>query len=256
MAIEISASSGNTIGGTASGEGNTIAFNTDDGVDVIVGQRAIRSSPIRSSPTACSASRWTARPTTPSLAPTVTAALPDTALASTEIDGTYTGAGRAPTYLIQFFSTPGAVAQGGVEGETYIGSTTVKTDSTGALIGLVNGVFSIDVAGGRGHGRLGHRHRDLPVHALRLRPDRRRHVRVLQPADPGRSTPFLGRPIHCRSRPGGYRHRRHAPLRDHLLQQPSRAPSHRRPTTSSSRSRAWACRRSSCKQHSRRSRPP
>ena len=39
-----------------------------------------RSSPTRSSPTARSASSWTARPTTPSPPPTITAALPDTAL--------------------------------------------------------------------------------------------------------------------------------------------------------------------------------
>ncbi len=35
--IEISGSSGNTIGGTAASEGNTIAFNTVDGIEIVSG---------------------------------------------------------------------------------------------------------------------------------------------------------------------------------------------------------------------------
>ncbi len=143
--IELSASSGNTIGGNASSQGNTIAFNTDDGVDVIGGNAdTITSNSIFSN--GALGIGLDASGNDGIVAPSVTAALPDPALAMTEIDLTYVGAANS-AYLVQYFSTPGAVAQAGVEGETYLGATTAKTNSTGALIGRVNGVFSIDVPG-------------------------------------------------------------------------------------------------------------
>ena len=61
--------SDNTIGGTASGAANTIAFNGGDGVSVVTGT-ATPSCPIPSSPTLASASTWAAMarpPTTPAI---------------------------------------------------------------------------------------------------------------------------------------------------------------------------------------------
>jgi hypothetical protein len=141
--VAITGSSGNTIGGLNAAQGNTIAFNTDAGVDVISGNAdTIESNSIFSNGTLGIELDGSSNDNI--TAPTVTAALPDTALSATEIDVSYTGAADS-TYLIQFFSTPGTVAQGDVEGETEVGETTVRTNSSGSIIGLANGIYAVDV---------------------------------------------------------------------------------------------------------------
>jgi hypothetical protein len=142
--VTISDSSGNTIGGLIAAQGNTIGFNTDAGVHVVSGTAdTIESNSIFSNGTLGIQLDGTSNDNLP--APTVHDALPDAALQSTEIDLSYTGKPLS-SYLIQFFSTPGTVAQGGVQGETFIGATSVRTDSNGAIIGLVGGIYAVDVA--------------------------------------------------------------------------------------------------------------
>ena len=141
--IEISGSSGNTIGGTAASEGNTIAFNTVDGIEIVSGTGDEIESRIRSSPTACWASRSTVRrndqiPRPRSGGPPRPGARHD------QIDVSYTGQASS-IYLIQFFSTPGGVAKGDVEGEVFIGATTLKTGSAGPSGGPVTETFSTDM---------------------------------------------------------------------------------------------------------------
>jgi hypothetical protein len=138
-------SSDNTIGGLAAAQGNTIAFNTHDGVNIVWGvANTIESNSIFSNGNLGIDLNATSSANDLLPAPTVTAALPDTLRATTEIDISYTGAANS-IYLIQFFSTPGSAAQASVEGKTYLGSTSIRTDSSGSIIGLQNGVLAVDV---------------------------------------------------------------------------------------------------------------
>ncbi|MHB1555948.1 MAG: beta strand repeat-containing protein [Isosphaeraceae bacterium] len=146
--VYLSDCSGNSIGGLASGEGNTIAYNTGNGVEVADGgsnltlhdailSNAIFSNALAGIALVGSANQGVAPPLLDDV-------LPDTVLAATQIDGTFTGQSSS-TYLLQFFSTPSSVPAGSVEGEKYLGSTTIKTDLNGNAIGPVEGSFSTDV---------------------------------------------------------------------------------------------------------------
>ena len=142
MLIDLGAKN-NTIGGTGSGEANTIAFNTAAGVLVASGNGdAILTNAIFSNGLIGISLRGTANDSIKP--PTLTAALPDTALNATNIQGTYTGQ-PSSTYLIQFFSNTAADPAGNYEGQTWIGSTRLKTDASGQLIGATNGIFSVDL---------------------------------------------------------------------------------------------------------------
>ena len=201
--VTITDSSGNTIGGIASVAGNTIAFNTDAGVHVVSGNAdAIESNSIFSNGTL--GIQLDGSSNDGIVAPALSAALPDTALISTEIDISYVGLPNS-AYLIQFFSTPGAVAQGRVEGETYIGATSLRTDATGAIIGAPERHLRVRRRHGRGRRRLGDGHRHISGFDPR-RPclECRRYVRVLQPAGRG-DQPLPG---HVHGRPGGRVHSR------------------------------------------------
>ena len=141
--IEISGSSGNTIGGTAASEGNTIAFNTFDGIEIVSGTGdEILTNSIFANGVLGIALDGSSNDQIPSA--TIHDALPDPALSTTQIDGSYTGQASS-IYLIQFFSTPGGVAKGDVEGEVFIGSTTLKTGSAGPAGGPVTETFSTDM---------------------------------------------------------------------------------------------------------------
>ena len=139
--VQISASSGNTIGGPAAAQGNTIGFNTDDGVDVLSGTGdAILSDDIFSNGKIGINLNGTANDSIPF--PILTVALSDSVLNSTEIDGTYTTTPPGvATFLIQFFSNVAADPAGNYEGQTFIGSTTVKTNP----LGNPSGTFSVDL---------------------------------------------------------------------------------------------------------------
>src|SRR5262249_41216221 len=79
---------------------------------------------------------------------TVIDALPDKALGATQIDGTYSGQ-PGSIYLVQFFSTPAGTPPGTVEGETWIGSTTVKTTAQGGLLSFSVALPLVLATGGR-----------------------------------------------------------------------------------------------------------
>ncbi len=135
--------SNNTIGGTGSGDANTIAFNTTDGVLVAsgTGDAILANSIFSNGAIGISLSGTANDSITP---PTLTLALPDTALDSTEIQGSYIGA-PSSTFLIEFFSNAAADPSGNYEGQTWIGSTAVKTDANGQITGSSNGTFSVDL---------------------------------------------------------------------------------------------------------------
>ena len=135
--------SNNTIGGTGSNESNTIAFNTGDGILVIsgIGDAILTNSIFSNGLIGISLSDGANDSILP---PTLTGALPDTALNSTNIEGTYTGQPNS-SYLIQFFSNTVADPSGNYEGQTFIGSTTLKTNASGEIIGNPNGTFSVDI---------------------------------------------------------------------------------------------------------------
>jgi hypothetical protein len=138
--------SNNTIGGTGSGDANTIAFNTNDGVLVSAGiGDAILENAIFSNGQIGISLDGTANDSIqpPTFDPNQPA-LPDPALNSTEINFSYIGK-PSSTYLIQFFSNAAADPSGYYEGQTWIGSTAVKTDSNGQIIGSSNGTFSVDL---------------------------------------------------------------------------------------------------------------
>lgn len=147
--IFLSMCANNTIGGLASGEGNTIAFNTENGVELGAGtvldpteDDAILTNAIYSN--GASGIVLDGLANDDIAAPGISAALPDNVLNITEINGTLTGAANS-IYLVQFFSTPAGVPESAVEGETWIGSATVKTDANGEAIGATEGDFSVDV---------------------------------------------------------------------------------------------------------------
>ena len=130
----------NTIGGTGAGQGNTIAFNLSNGVEISSGYGdAILSNAIFSNDLKGIQLDGTAND---SIAPpTITAALPDTALNATEVDGNYNVSAVA-TFLIQFFSNTTPDPSGNYEGQTPIGSTTFKSDP----LDNPSGSFTVDLS--------------------------------------------------------------------------------------------------------------
>ncbi len=135
--------SNNTIGGTVTADENTIAFNTAHGVLVVSGNGdAILTNSIFSNGLIGIMLSDGANDSI--LPPALTAALPDTTLDTTNIQGTYTGQSNS-TYLIQFFSNTTADPSNNYEGQTWIGSTTLKTNASGRVIGNPTGTFSVDL---------------------------------------------------------------------------------------------------------------
>ena len=137
--------SGNTIGGAGANAANTIAFDTEVGVEVQSGTGdAILSNSIFSN-------GGPGIDLTPSgndqlAAPTITAAMPNVATSSTNIQGTYF-AQPDSTFLIQFFSNTSADSSGVYEGQALIGSIDVGTGANGDVqqAGNVAGDFSVSL---------------------------------------------------------------------------------------------------------------
>ena len=135
--IEVSASN-NTIGGTASGAGNIIAFNTDDGVYVQAGTgNQIRRNSIFSNGglgIELDANGVTANDTGDSDTgannkqnfPVLVTAQQG----STLITGTFNSTPNT-SFTLEFFSSPSADASGNGEGKTFLCDTTVTTDGSG-----------------------------------------------------------------------------------------------------------------------------
>ncbi len=135
--------SNNTIGGTQTSAANTIAFNVLDGVRVLAGNGdAILSNSIFSNGQVGIILVGSGNDAIG--APVITQAAPDTGTSTTNIQGTFTAQPNS-TFLIQFFSNTAADSGGNYEGQTFIGSTIVRTDASGNVIGNPSGTFSVDV---------------------------------------------------------------------------------------------------------------
>ncbi len=135
--ITIDDSSGNSIGGTLADQGNTIAFNSDYGIELVSGDgNAFLSNSIFSNgATAINSGNpigiylWPG--TNQSiLAPMLTSATPNLTSGSTTIVGSYDSGQPSTRFLIQFFSNEAADPAGQYEGQTLLGSTIVTTDPT------------------------------------------------------------------------------------------------------------------------------
>lgn len=142
--------SNNTIGGTATGAPNVIAYNLRDGVRVTSGTgNAILSNSIFSNTnlaidlggngvTANDAGDVDTGANNLQNYPVLTSA--QTSGSNTTIQGTLNSVANA-TFTIQFFVNPACDASGYGEGKSYFGSTSVSTDGSGNA--TINAVFPI-----------------------------------------------------------------------------------------------------------------
>jgi hypothetical protein len=120
--------SGNLVGGTDAGAGNTIAFNGLDGVLVSGGSgNAIRGNSIFSHPNGLGI-RLANGANNNAAAPALTSATSDGA--TTTVQGTLTGTANT-TFVIEFFANTDCNPSGFGEGETPLGTITVSTDGSG-----------------------------------------------------------------------------------------------------------------------------
>jgi len=134
----LSAPNRTTIGGTAAGAGNTIAFYQNgvalDGIATVLGNSIFGN---RGPGIVEFASEAPLLPSPPTL----------TSVTAARIAGTHTG-GFGATYRIEFFATPDTGGASGSQGKTFLGATDVTGDASG-LAG-----FSFAPAGGVPAGRL------------------------------------------------------------------------------------------------------
>jgi hypothetical protein len=134
----------NSVGGTATGAGNTIAFNVDYGVDLSAGAGATSGGGVGNSILSNSIFNNNVQginipgdsaisggpgPNDLQSYPVVTSI--NSGAQATMIQGTLQSV-PGTGFLIQFFSTPGMTATTNSEGETLIGSTTVGTNAAGS----------------------------------------------------------------------------------------------------------------------------
>ena len=129
------ASSG-VIGGTNSGEANTIAFNAGFGINLDSGNsNGIRGNSIFSNTGGGIFLNPATNADLLQPAPVLTAAAPNGP--GIDIQGKLTAA-VLTTYDIDFFSSPNQDSPGVAQGKTYLGSTTVTTDINGLAIFNIN----------------------------------------------------------------------------------------------------------------------
>ncbi len=135
--------SNNTIGGTAAGQANTIAFNAHDGVQLSQGhgnavlQDAIFGNGNLGIELQKGANHRQA-------APKLTSAI--TSGSSITIAGTLTSAALA-TFTLDFFANPVDGPKHHAQGQTFLGAATVTTDSTGTV--SFSETFSVAVPAGQ-----------------------------------------------------------------------------------------------------------
>jgi CSLREA domain-containing protein len=141
--VLITTASGNSVGGTASGQANVIAFSGNDGVKVDTGTgNAVRANSIHDSGHLGIelVNGGNANQAAPALSSaTVTAS-------SITIRGTLTGA-ASTSYALDFFASPTANASGFGEGQRWVGSATVTTTSGGTANFTLT--FSVTVPAGQ-----------------------------------------------------------------------------------------------------------
>jgi hypothetical protein len=125
--VTVAGGSNNTIGGTAPGAGNSIAFNGNDGVLVDTGAgNTILSDLIFSSGNL--GIELTNNGNANQAAPQLASAGEDGS--TTVVQGTISGPANT-TFSIQFYSDPAADPTGHAEGQTLLGILTVTTDGSG-----------------------------------------------------------------------------------------------------------------------------
>jgi hypothetical protein len=123
--------SNNTIGGSAAGAGNRIAFNTGDGVFVNSGTgNRISENSIYSNGGRGIDLNTSNNANNKLAAPTLTSAV-NASGTSTTVQGSISGAPNT-TYTLEFFSNVTADPSGFGQGQTFLSSVTVTTDSTGS----------------------------------------------------------------------------------------------------------------------------
>jgi len=133
--------SGNTVGGTDSGTGNTIAFNGGDGVSVDASETATSGDAILRNALFDNAQLGIAlvgganggQP-----APAITSVT--TTATETTIQGTLTGARAGTTQRIETFVSAACDASGAGEGERFLGAKSLKTNADG------DGTFTLKIA--------------------------------------------------------------------------------------------------------------
>ena len=123
----------NTIGGTAAGQGNTIAFNVNYGVDISSGiGNSILTNSIFSNGQGGITLNGSPLANDNISPPTLVTAIPTATTKTTNVQGSYTSVAYA-TFLVQFFSNLAADPSGRYEGQTYLGSTIVTTGANGSV---------------------------------------------------------------------------------------------------------------------------
>jgi hypothetical protein len=129
--------SNNTVGGTVAGAGNTIAFNTEQGVNVQAGTGdAVLSNEIYSNDLGIALNGAT-KANDLIAPPTLITAIPNSTTMVTNVQGTYSGLANT-TYLIQFFNNQAPDSAGYYEGQIFLGATMVTTGATGSANFAVN----------------------------------------------------------------------------------------------------------------------
>jgi hypothetical protein len=125
----------NLIGGTLPGAGNTIGFNVNDGVNIqsvgSVGNAILSNSIFSNGGLGIDLVVPSTGPGGPNnLIPAPTLLFVSSTASGVEISGTYDGS-PSETYTIQLFSNPAGGPPGNVQGEQFLGTFTITTDSTG-----------------------------------------------------------------------------------------------------------------------------
>jgi murein DD-endopeptidase MepM/ murein hydrolase activator NlpD len=127
--VLITTASGNSIGGTASGAGNVIAFSGNDGVKVDTGTGdAVRQNSIHDSTNLGIELVNNGNNSQP--APVLSSAISNGS--SVTIQGTLTAAPNT-SYALDFFANPTPNASGAGEGQQLLGSVTRTTDGSGTV---------------------------------------------------------------------------------------------------------------------------
>jgi uncharacterized repeat protein (TIGR01451 family) len=134
--VRIETGTGNTIGGTSTSQGNTIAFNTGAGVNVVSGSgNSIRENSIFNNLGNGDSTTFGAGIVLGSgannnvAAPTIN--IVTTTAGVTTVQGQMKGAAASTTYTIELFSNAGTDPSGFGQGQTFAGSTTATTDANG-----------------------------------------------------------------------------------------------------------------------------
>jgi hypothetical protein len=147
-------SAGNTIGGTSAGQANIIAYNTGDGVNVSGSQSV--GNPIRGNSIYANGGlgiNLAGTGNNNQASPAMIAAALDSATqvnnlpaGETEFKATFTGRANT-TYQLDIYDNQATFSPNGGQGQTYLGTVTIITDSNGNPVTDGNGNLLLDGSG-------------------------------------------------------------------------------------------------------------